>query len=124
MASSVIKGIEELITCMICHEIFEDPRILSCGDTYCQKCLVGYARVNGNRFKCSLGHGVTVAASDINALPVNRKIRGLVELYGKRGTIAPSKSLLCAQSVHALIRFSATIKSVRQLSERQGNVAM
>jgi hypothetical protein len=83
MASSAVKGIEELITCALCNDTFKDPRILSCGHTYCQNCLAGHASVNGDKFECLLHDGVTVAASEINALQVNRTIRELLQLYGK-----------------------------------------
>ena len=83
MAASVIKGMEELITCVICHGTFEDPCLLSCGHTYCRKCLIGCVNTNENRFECPLRDGVTVAASEINALQVNRTIRDLVDLYRK-----------------------------------------
>lgn len=43
MAARLKRSIEEdYLTCSICFNIFTDPRQLSCGHSYCIKCLVEY----------------------------------------------------------------------------------
>jgi len=37
--TKLIEGIEELLSCGICFELFKDPVTLSCSHTYCYKCL-------------------------------------------------------------------------------------
>ncbi|XP_052814474.1 uncharacterized protein LOC128241538 [Mya arenaria] len=39
MANSVLKTMQQILTCSICMDIFKDPRLLSCQHTLCQKCL-------------------------------------------------------------------------------------
>lgn len=33
-----------LINCCVCHEIFNDPRSLSCGHTFCYKCILSFCK--------------------------------------------------------------------------------
>ena len=37
-----VSMVEEIITCSICVELTDDPRVLQCLHTYCYKCLVQY----------------------------------------------------------------------------------
>ena len=83
MASTVNKSIEELVSCVLCHDVFEDPRILPCSHTYCRQCIAEHASVNGDRFSCPLRDGCGVAANQIKSLPVDRHVLGLVELHRK-----------------------------------------
>ena len=40
--SKFVSKVEEIITCSICVELIDDPRVLQCLHTYCYKCLVQY----------------------------------------------------------------------------------
>ena len=83
MASSNTDSIEQLITCVICHEPFEDPRLLPCSHTYCRRCIEQMASANKNQFQCPLRDGLTIPKNEIGSLPLNRTVRDLVELYGE-----------------------------------------
>ncbi len=83
MASSNKDVVESLITCVICHELFHDPRLMPCSHTYCHKCIEEMAADNKDQFECPLRDGCKILKNDINSLPFNRAIHGLVELYGK-----------------------------------------
>ncbi len=83
MASSNKVTVEDLITCVICHDLFDDPHLLPCSHTYCYKCIDKIASVNKDQFECPLRDGCKILKKDIGSLPLNRGIRDLVELYGK-----------------------------------------
>ena len=83
MASNIGKSIEELVTCLICCDLFDDPRLLPCSHTYCRKCIEDCASASGGQFSCALRDGCSVTASQINSLPVNRHVRDLVEVHRK-----------------------------------------
>ena len=34
--------LEDLLHCMICFESYQNPKMLTCGHTFCSECLVGY----------------------------------------------------------------------------------
>lgn len=45
--------INEDLQCAICHLKFQDPRILPCGQTYCQKCIQELMKNNVSvNFRC------------------------------------------------------------------------
>jgi uncharacterized paraquat-inducible protein A len=83
MASTNQSTIAELITCVICHELFDDPRVLSCSHTYCRKCMEQIASANNDQFECPLRDGFIILKNEIDALPLNRIARDMIEVYGK-----------------------------------------
>jgi hypothetical protein len=83
MASSSKVTVKDLITCVICHELFDDPRLMPCSHTYCYKCIDKMATTNEDRFECPLHDECKILKEEIDSLPLNRGIRHLVELYGK-----------------------------------------
>jgi tripartite motif-containing protein 59 len=83
MASSNKVTVKDLITCAICHEPFDDPRLVPCSHTYCRKCIEEMASVNKDQFECPLRDGCKILKKDIGLLPLNRAICDLVELYGE-----------------------------------------
>ena len=44
--------VEELITCSVCLDKFTQPKVLPCGHTFCQSCLVGLSRHSGPTLDC------------------------------------------------------------------------
>jgi tripartite motif-containing protein 13 len=83
MASSNKVTVKDLITCAICHELFDDPRLMPCSHTYCCKCIKQMASINKDQFECPLRDECKILKKDIDSLPLNPSIRDLVELYGK-----------------------------------------
>ena len=62
--------ISEELTCTVCQEEFEDPRILPCGHSYCQKCIVQLSITVGVPFPCPECRKDTVLPSnDPDQLP-------------------------------------------------------
>lgn len=74
--------IESVITCPICLEHFEDPRLLPCTHTYCLKCIKEVALKNNGQFECALRDGTIINKNEIDSLPLNRAVRQIVELLG------------------------------------------
>jgi RING-type zinc-finger len=72
------EHIKELITCPICLDIFDDPRLLPCSHTICYKCIQEMVRVNG-KFTCPFRDGTEVSQDAIAGLPLNRIVKNIVD---------------------------------------------
>jgi hypothetical protein len=83
MASSNTALIESVITCPICLEHFDDPRLLSCSHTYCLRCIQKMAARNNGQFECPLRDGTKIEINVIDSLPLNRAVREIVALLGE-----------------------------------------
>ena len=83
MASETVALIETVITCPICLDHFEDPRLLPCTHTYCLQCIKNIALKNHDQFECPLRDGTKINKDEINSLPLNRTVREIVTLLGK-----------------------------------------
>ena len=85
----VDKGLIHLldeVTCPVCHDVFEEPKILPCCHYYCKKCikqLVDYAGPN-LPFQCPECRLITlVPQNDPNKLTTAFFVNRLKELHGK-----------------------------------------
>ena len=85
----VDKGLIHLldeVTCPVCHDVFEEPKILPCCHYYCKKCikqLVDYAGPN-RPFECPECRLATlVPQNDPNKLTTAFFVNRLKELHGK-----------------------------------------
>ena len=74
------------VTCPVCHDVFEEPKILPCCHYYCKKCikqLVNYAGPN-RPFECPECRLATlVPQNDPNKLTTAFFVNRLKELHGK-----------------------------------------
>ena len=52
MEPHIRESIEDLVTCLICREIFKNPRQLPCSHTYCRACIIEHDSVYRYRFLC------------------------------------------------------------------------
>ena len=77
MATSVA----EALTCPVCYEYLDDPKILTCGHTICRKCLDDIYRSELSRqLPCPMCRHVTpVQEGDISKLLTNITVKSLVE---------------------------------------------
>ena len=87
--SVVDKGLIHLldeVTCPVCHDVFEEPKILPCCHYYCKKCikqLVNYAGPN-RPFECPECRLATlVPQNDPNKLTTAFFVNRLKELHGE-----------------------------------------
>ncbi|KAH7721444.1 putative proteinconserved [Aphelenchoides avenae] len=66
----------ECCTCGVCMELFDDPRMLNCGHTYCQKCIAPL--LHGLSRKASCPECRFESRQPVNGFPVNYGVRGMV----------------------------------------------
>jgi hypothetical protein len=81
MASNNSVSVETSITCSICSELFDDPRILPCLHTYCLRCINQKLTSNETQFVCLFCNEIKITQNDITSLPPNQIIQDIVELY-------------------------------------------
>ena len=80
MAESLERG----ITCPLCLEIYQDPKILPCGHIYCRDpCLTGLARRSSNEtINCPECRKIAeIPQGDVNTFPTVYKIVSLVDSF-------------------------------------------
>ncbi|CAF3123484.1 unnamed protein product [Rotaria sp. Silwood2] len=71
-----MPSFEETLTCPICMDLFDDPRLLPCSHTFCCKCL--HSIINNRSFViCPLCRYHFIG----QILPVNRIVLSLVEQF-------------------------------------------
>jgi tripartite motif-containing protein 2/3 len=69
------------IECSLCLHVFEDPRILPCGHTFCLQCIVRQVASNSDTasFLCSLCRQVcTLSDGDAGKLPKNYSLAAVL----------------------------------------------
>lgn len=83
MTSTLNTLVENIITCPICLKHFDEPRDLSCRDTYCLQCIQQMATDNQGTMQCLRPDGGRVAANEIIQLDPNESIVKLMKAFGK-----------------------------------------
>ncbi|CAH2284130.1 E3 ubiquitin- ligase TRIM13 [Pelobates cultripes] len=83
---------EEDLTCPICCNLFEDPRLLSCSHTFCNKCLERICENNSRSVmnvalrptsvKCPFCRKESLI-SDVHGFQVNHPLKGIIEKYNR-----------------------------------------
>ncbi|XP_053315524.1 tripartite motif-containing protein 59 [Spea bombifrons] len=86
----IMDHFEEELTCSVCFNIFDDPRILPCSHTFCRSCLENVInsldsfvfRLSIVRLKCPSCRNITeLSPGGVNALPINFALKSIVEKY-------------------------------------------
>ena len=77
-----MPSLEETLTCPICLDLFDDPRILPCSHTFCGKCLHATGR-HSAMITCPLCRYHFIK----QALPINRIVLSLVEQHRQEKTL-------------------------------------
>ncbi len=81
-----VKELEKEITCPICHNHFQDPKILPCLHYYCKECVQALARRAGENkpFSCPECRNPTVLPqNDPDRLPTAFFVNRMTELHAK-----------------------------------------
>ncbi|KAK3723368.1 hypothetical protein QZH41_015945 [Actinostola sp. cb2023] len=99
MAAKLSQGLEDQVTCPICLEQFQDPRILTCLHTYCRRCLEGMLTKGRRRIsiKCPECRE-TVKIEDVASLRVNiwvNRIISHLELFKTEKKQGDQSELMC-----------------------------
>uniref|UniRef100_A0A8C5PTG1 Tripartite motif-containing protein 59 n=1 Tax=Leptobrachium leishanense TaxID=445787 RepID=A0A8C5PTG1_9ANUR len=85
-----MDNFEEELTCSVCYNIFDDPRILPCSHTFCRSCLENvinsldslFWRLSLIRLKCPSCRNVTeLSTGGVHALPINFALKSIIEKY-------------------------------------------
>ncbi|KAE8604057.1 hypothetical protein XENTR_v10014560 [Xenopus tropicalis] len=85
-----MDNFEDELTCSVCYNIFDDPRILPCSHTFCRNCLEkvihssgsGLWRTSAAWLKCpSCRNTSELTMSGTLALPINFALKSIVEKY-------------------------------------------
>ena len=72
MAASSSQDRRENLTCAICRDIFDHPKLLPCSHTFCLKCLVGLTSSNAQSLSCPICRELTlVPPGGVSALKNN-----------------------------------------------------
>ncbi|NXC56707.1 TRI59 protein, partial [Aleadryas rufinucha] len=82
-----MERLEEELTCAICCELFEEPRVLPCSHTFCRPCLQGLLRPSeafpsGSCLSCPSCRAVlAVPAAGPQALPINFALKAVIDKW-------------------------------------------
>ncbi|XP_071800805.1 uncharacterized protein [Asterias amurensis] len=75
---------EEHLMCSICHELFKEPKTLSCFHTFCVNCLLTYQQSFHIKGKCPICRNITVPVrGDITSLTTDFKLTSMIETIKK-----------------------------------------
>ncbi|NWT85943.1 TRI59 protein, partial [Lanius ludovicianus] len=82
--------LEEELTCAICYDIFEEPRVLPCSHTFCQACLQALLQPSecpsGRCLRCPTCRAVgAVPAAGPEALPLDFALKAVIEKRQQEG---------------------------------------
>ncbi|XP_069069349.1 tripartite motif-containing protein 59 isoform X2 [Pleurodeles waltl] len=90
---SQMNNLEEELTCCICYNLYEDPRVLPCSHTFCRSCLESVVQSSSNYsiwrpirlpLKCPTCRSIAeLPPTGIGALPANFALRAIIEKYSK-----------------------------------------
>lgn len=88
-SSNLVDDVREEVTCPICLELFQDPRILDCGHNFCLGCLIQLERKN--KIECPLCKHVHQfqKSKGSTTLPKNRYVANIVEKLNTPTTPPP-----------------------------------
>lgn len=79
--AQVFESLSEEVKCTVCLELFEDPRLLCCGHTFCLSCLSQLAvKSKGKNVECPMCRAIhKLDKNGVQALCKNRYVANIVE---------------------------------------------
>ena len=83
MATAKELELDDITECPVCTQMFADPRVLSCGHTYCLKCMKALSKNKqpGDKLACPLCRKkFIVPDSGIGSLPRNYVVGNFIQL--------------------------------------------
>ncbi|XP_078583724.1 E3 ubiquitin-protein ligase TRIM71-like [Branchiostoma floridae x Branchiostoma japonicum] len=71
---------DQFLTCAICKDIFQEPRVLPCLHTFCTTCLEGLSQTQGNWLTCPICRElVRLGDGGVSSLPPNFYVNSLLD---------------------------------------------
>ena len=70
--------IDSLLICNICDQKLQDPRMLPCGETYCNRCIEAVADTDKKRIKCQ--HCAKAHEIPSEGFPQNSKLNKIIQV--------------------------------------------
>ena len=95
-----VKELEKEITCPVCHDHFQEPKILPCLHYYCKGCVQALARRAGENkpFSCPECRSPTVLPqNDPDQLPTAFFVNRMTELHAKMEKAHGKVEAMCEQ---------------------------
>eukprot|EP01112_Ceratiomyxa_fruticulosa_P016812 TRINITY_DN5130_c0_g2_i1.p1 TRINITY_DN5130_c0_g2~~TRINITY_DN5130_c0_g2_i1.p1 ORF type:complete len:646 (-),score=113.45 TRINITY_DN5130_c0_g2_i1:89-2026(-) len=85
------------LECGVCMESYLDrePKILSCGHTYCMLCLQGLVRTN--TISCAGCNTQTVLTSGVASLPTNYLVKSIAEQVKGKEKVKETQGIRCGE---------------------------
>ena len=111
---SVLKELEQQLTCPVCLDIYTNPKSLPCHHSFCQHCLEGLS-VNSKRNKYYIKCPTCRTSTELRertrpaAFPVAFHINNLKEVYN---LMKQEKAMNCSKHDDPLIIFCETCEEV------------
>jgi len=77
------KQLDDITECPICTEVYTDPRVLSCGHTYCLKCIEAWSKDKqpGDKLACPLCRKEFIVPDNgVSDLPKNYFVASFLQM--------------------------------------------
>ncbi|XP_038073663.1 tripartite motif-containing protein 3-like [Patiria miniata] len=79
-SSELQKFGDDHLLCSICYEMYTKPKTLSCLHSFCEKCLLTYAKSAKKNVRCPLcNHLTLIPAGGVNNLPTDFRLGSMTE---------------------------------------------
>ena len=76
------SAVNSLLECAFCFEVYQDPRMLPCGHTFCLRCLQQQYETGQNKPKCGICRAQwTVSEQGVASLPKNFVAQNCITLF-------------------------------------------
>ena len=72
-----------MLTCPVCADLLDQPRLLDCGHSFCTKCLEFMTPVEDLIIYCPCCDGQTPVPGGVEQLPVDADKRYMIQMFAE-----------------------------------------